>query len=81
MDAMADTALTLREAAAAITDTIGPPVTEIQLRLIVRALGWAPVEHRRLPVGRPAPAYKAEELMRLHAAISPWLARHPALRL
>jgi hypothetical protein len=68
---MAAAALTLSEAAC----VLDPPVTEAQLRLIVRALGWAPADHRHngRGSGRPAAAYNLADLMRLHAAIAPWL--------
>jgi len=67
-------ALTLAEAAA----VLNPPVTEAQLRVIVRALHWQPADHRhhgRATGGRPAAAYDAQELLKLHAALSPWLGK------
>lgn len=63
--------LTLAEAAA----MLDPPITTRQLRAIVAALGWQPCGHRRTgQAGRPAARYDAAELMRLHAALAPWLA-------
>ena len=52
---------------------LDPPMTEQQLRAIVRVLGWQPDGHRRTGhVGRPAPAYRAERIMALHAALLPF---------
>jgi hypothetical protein len=63
--------LTLSEAAA----VLDPPMTERQLRAIVSALGWQPCGTRRDGrSGRPAAQYDAAEVMRLHAALAPWLA-------
>jgi hypothetical protein len=63
--------LTLAEAA----QVLDPPVSERQLRAIVGALGWRPCGHRRTgQAGRPAARYDAGELMKLHAALAPWLA-------
>ncbi len=64
--------LTLAEAAM----VLDPPVSEQQLRAIVTALGWQPhgVRHTG-KAGRPAPAYDAGELLKLHAAITPWLVK------
>lgn len=64
--------LTLAEAAT----MLDPPVSERQLRAIVAALRWQPSGVRYTGrAGRPAPRYDAAELMRLHAALAPWLAR------
>ena len=72
MGAMAATTvtLTLGEAAA----MLDPPVTARQLRAIIAALHWQPAGQRRdgRP-GRPAARYNAADLMRLHAALAPWL--------
>ncbi len=65
-------ALTLAEAA----QVLDPPVTEAQLRAIVRALGWQPDDWRRTgKPGRPVPAYDSADLMRLHAALTPFMCR------
>lgn len=62
--------LTLAEAA----QVLDPPMTEQQLRKIVRALGWQAADQRRTgKPGHPAPAYPAAGLMRLHAALVPFL--------
>ncbi len=62
--------LTLAEAAM----VLDPPMTEPQLRQIVRALGWQPSAHRRTGKrGHPLAAYDATEILRLHAALLPFL--------
>ena len=49
------------------------PLTQKQLRAIVSALGWKPAEWRHTGRGgHPHPAYDAEQLMRLHAALLPF---------
>lgn len=64
--------LTIAEACA----VLNPPVAEDDLAAIIRALHWQPagVRHNGFP-GRPKPTYDARELMRLHAALAPWLGR------
>ena len=63
--------LTLSEAAA----VLNPPISEAQLRSIVSALRWQPDGHRYTGrAGRPAPCYDAAQVMRLHAALVPFLA-------
>jgi hypothetical protein len=63
-------ALTLSEAAA----ILDPPMSADQLRAIVTALGWKPAGNRHTGKrGRPWPVYDAGELLKLHAAIAPWL--------
>ena len=63
-------AFTLREAAT----VLNPPVTERQLRQIVTALGWKPDSHRHTGKGgRPADCFPAERILRLHAALVPFL--------
>ena len=62
--------LTLAEACTLLE----PPITETQLRDIVTALRWKPAGWR--PTGRPGhpwPVYEAADLMKLHAAIVPFL--------
>ena len=67
---MAGTALTLAEAAT----ILNPPITERDLRAIVRALHWQPTGHRSNGrPGHPWPLYDAEQIMKLHGALSPWL--------
>ena len=69
---MRQVALTITEAAT--TGLLDPPVTEHQLRVIVRALRIPPAGTRRDGhIGHPQNTYDAAELMRLHAALSPWL--------
>lgn len=65
-----DAALTLSEAC----EVLDPPMTEKQLRQIVRALGWQPSGTR--PNGRaghPPLTYDAARLMALHRALLPFL--------
>jgi hypothetical protein len=71
MDAMVQAvALTLAEA----SQVLDPPMTEQQLALIVRALGWKPDGWRATGRrGHPWPEYPAADLMRLHAALVPFL--------
>ena len=72
MGAMPAVTLTLAEAAM----VLDPPVSERQLRAIVAALHREPSGHRRNGrAGRPAARYDAAEIMKLHAALAPWLAR------
>ena len=61
--------LTLTEAA----EILDPPLPARQLRLIVRALGWQPdgVRHTGR-AGRPMPAYNADRILALHAALLPF---------
>jgi len=62
--------LTLAEAAALLE----PPLTEAQLRAIIRALGWKPDGHRPSGPsgGRPAAAYDATRLLKLHEVLAPF---------
>lgn len=61
--------LTLAEAAV----LLDPPMTEDQLRAIVRALRWQPDGYRYTGrAGRPAPAYDATRILGLHAALAPF---------
>lgn len=67
----AEVTLTISEA----VTVLHPPLSERQLRMIVRALGWAPAGWRHPGSGRghPVATYPAGELFRLHAALRPWL--------
>lgn len=65
-----DVALTLAE----VATILDPPMTEKQLRAIVRALRWQPAGTR--PSGRaghPPLTYDAARLMALHRALLPFL--------
>ena len=63
-------ALTLAEA----STLLDPPMTERQLREIVRALRWQPAGTRRTGrAGHPTLAYDSADILRLHAALVPWL--------
>jgi hypothetical protein len=75
MDAMVQApALTLAEAAT----ILDPPTPEQQLRAIVAALRLQPCGYRHTGrKGRPAPCYDATEILRLHAALTPWLDARP----
>jgi hypothetical protein len=65
-----DVELTLAEAAAVLS----PPLSEKQLRQIVTILGWQPAGWRRNGrPGHPWPVYPAADLLRLHAALVPFL--------
>jgi hypothetical protein len=69
-DADTTITLTIDEAAA----WLDPPIGAAQLKAIVIALRIRPAASRHAGApGRPANAYDAAELMRLHAAIAPWL--------
>lgn len=62
--------LTLSEAAA----ILDPPVSEQQLRQIITALRWKPAGWRhRSGRGHPWPEYDATRIIRLHAALLPFL--------
>jgi len=72
---METVALTLAEAA----EVLDPPMTADQLRQIIGALGWKPAGNRHTGQrGRPFPVYNAEELLKLHAALVPFLADNRA---
>lgn len=63
-------AFTLAEAAT----ILDPPLTEQQLRLMVRALGWQPCGARRTgKSGHPVAVFDAARIMRLHAALIPFM--------
>lgn len=53
---------------------LNPPMTRLQLAGLITALNIQPLgkRHRRTR-GRPALTYDAAELIRLHAAVVPWL--------
>ena len=64
-------AFTLAEAAT----VLDPPMTEQQLRLIVRALGWQPDGKRYTGRrGHPEATFDAAAIMRLHQALVPFMA-------
>jgi hypothetical protein len=63
-------AFTLAEAAT----VLDPPMTEQQLRLVVRALGWQPAGKRYTGRrGHPEVTYDAGQIMGLHAALVPFI--------
>jgi hypothetical protein len=63
-------ALTVAEA----VTVLDPPISEHRLRQIVRGVGLQPRGHRYTGrAGPPAATYDASQLMRLHAAITPFL--------
>jgi hypothetical protein len=65
-----EVALTIDEA----VTVLDPSITRRQLADLIAALHIRPVGKRLQPTrGRPALTYDAAELMRLHAAIVPWL--------
>jgi hypothetical protein len=68
-------ALTVAEAAA----WLDPPITARQLGELITTLRVAHAGRRPSTGGRPPQVYDAAELMRLHAAVTPWLlAAEPA---
>lgn len=55
---------------------LDPPLTETQLREIIRALRWKPDGHRYTGCsGRPIATYDAAKIMKLHSALVPWIVR------
>ncbi len=57
-----------------LASLLNPPMTHRQLADLIAALRIQPIGKRRQPrKGRPALTYDAAELMRLHAAVAPWL--------
>jgi hypothetical protein len=66
---------TLEEASGWFAES-GLPIEEERLRLIIRALKWKPVSHAPSgPAGgRGQARYSIADLMRLHAAVAPWIA-------
>jgi hypothetical protein len=59
---------------AEVCEILDPPVTERQLRRIVNALGWQPDGTRRDGRrGRPHSTYRVERILKLHAALMPFL--------
>ena len=69
---MAETlAFTLAEAAT----ILDPPLSERQLRMIIRALGWQPSGKRYSGRrGHPEATFDAAAIMRLHQALVPFMA-------
>jgi len=66
--------LTLADAAA----ILDPPIGERQLRQIVTALRWQPCGHQGSGrPGHPRPLYDLTEIVKLHAALVPWLVTAP----
>lgn len=68
---MREVQLTLAEA----SEILHPPMTERQLRDILRALRWPPSGYRHdgRP-GHPRAVYEWRDLCELHAALAPFLA-------
>ena len=63
-------AFTLGEAA----EVLDPPLTEDQLRRIIRALGWKPAGHRYSGrSGHPPATWDMARIQRLHAALLPFI--------
>jgi hypothetical protein len=52
---------------------LDPPIERRQLAELVKLLHVTPAGTRRQPLGRPAFTYDVAEIMRLHAALLPWL--------
>lgn len=71
----ANLAFTLAEAAT----VLDPPLSEQQLRMVIRALGRQPDGHRYTGrSGHPASTYDAAWLMRLHGALIPFMDQLPS---
>jgi len=63
-------AFTLSEAA----EVLDPALSEKQLRMIIRALGWKPAGHRYTGRGgHPFATYDMARIQRLHIALLPYL--------
>ena len=63
-------AFTLGEAA----EVLDPPLTEKQLRAIIRALGWQAAGHRYTGRGgHPFATYDMARIQRLHIALLPFM--------
>ena len=63
-------AFTLGEAA----EVLDPPVTEKQLSMIIRALGWKPAGHRYTGRGgHPHSTWDMARIQLLHAALIPFM--------
>jgi hypothetical protein len=62
-----DAALTLKEAATLLQ----PPLTEQQLRAIIRALHWQPAGWRHNPCGHPWATYPWTDISALHKDLLP----------
>lgn len=63
-------AFTLAEAA----EVLDPPLSEAQLRAIIKALGWQPAGKRYTGRdGRPRPTYDMARIQRLHIALRPFM--------
>jgi hypothetical protein len=53
-----------------------PPVTEDRLRAMIKVAAIMPAQWRRTgKQGHPHPEYDYAAVARLHAALTPWLAR------
>ena len=67
----------MHQVALTITETaplLDPPLSEHQLRVIIRALRIQPAGTRRDGhIGHPQHTYDWADIARLHAALSPWL--------
>lgn len=69
-------AFTLAEAA----EVLDPPMSERQLRMLVKALGWKPAGSRFTGrSGHPYRTYDMARIQRLHAALIPFMDRATAL--
>ena len=64
-----DVGLTLAEAA----ELLHPPMTERQLRAIVRSLRWQPAGWRHNGHGHPYATYRWDDIVKLHAALLPFM--------
>ncbi|HWG64236.1 MAG TPA: hypothetical protein VG253_21310 [Streptosporangiaceae bacterium] len=61
-----------------LASILDPPMTRDQLAELIATLHIQPVgKRKRVARGRPALTYDAAGLMRLHAAIAPWLISRP----
>lgn len=68
-----DADLTLAEAAHLTQTVLTPPLTEAQLRHLIRALRWQPAGWRHNGHGHPYATYPWNDICQLHKALLPFI--------